>query len=110
MTLLRRVGARAPSLAPETNKRTQRGGLDCATFVRLVHLDVVRYPSAAMSYDDDILRYPDIDEYDDEGLGIVYPISIFFALGIWLVFQRYQSMRNRAVPFRVRAPEVRFVI
>lgn len=60
-----------------------------------------------MRVDDDYLPYPDIDDDADEGFGILYPISIFFALGIWLVFQRYHSMRNRAVPFRVRAPEVR---
>ena len=55
---------------------------------------------------DDRMAYLDIDEYDDDGFGIIYPLSLFFALGIWLVFQRYNSMRNRAVPFRVRAPEV----
>lgn len=59
-----------------------------------------------MRYDDDRIHYPDIDDYDNDGPGILYPISIFFALGIWLVFQRYHSMRNRAVPFRIRAPEV----
>lgn len=46
------------------------------------------------------------DDYDEDGIGIVYPLSIFFALGIWLVFQRYHSIRNRAVPFRVRTPDV----
>ncbi|KIP11111.1 hypothetical protein PHLGIDRAFT_125015 [Phlebiopsis gigantea 11061_1 CR5-6] len=58
-----------------------------------------------MRYDDDRLHYPDIDDYDNDGPGILYPMTIFFALGIWLVFQRYQSMRNRAVPFRIRVPE-----
>lgn len=60
-----------------------------------------------MPYDDDSMSFPAYDDYDYEGPGILYPISIFFALGIWLVFQRYQSMRNRAVPFRIRVPEVR---
>ena len=56
--------------------------------------------------DDDYLPYNDLDDDANDGPGIFYPLSIFFALGIWLVFQRYQSMRNRAVPFRVRATEV----
>lgn len=55
---------------------------------------------------DDRMSYLDIDDYEDDGFGIIYPLSLFFALGIWLVFQRYHSMRNRAVPFRIRAPEV----
>ncbi|KAI0785356.1 Aldehyde/histidinol dehydrogenase [Irpex lacteus] len=47
-----------------------------------------------------------MDDYDDAGLGsILYPLSICFAVGIWLVVQRYHSIRNRAVPFRYRAPE-----
>ena len=55
-------------------------------------------------------RYYDtsrLDDYDDDGLNVFYLVSITFAIGIWFVFYRYQSMRNRAVPFRVRAPEVR---
>lgn len=63
--------------------------------------------AAAMRYDDDMMAYADIDDYGNDGPGILYPLSVFFALGIWLVFQRYQSMRNRAVPFRIRPPEVR---
>ncbi|KAI0094447.1 meiotic sister-chromatid recombination aldehyde dehydrogenase [Irpex rosettiformis] len=55
---------------------------------------------------DDSAYYSDLDDYDDAGLGsILYPLSICFAVGIWLVVQRYHSMRNRAVPFRYRAPE-----
>ena len=46
------------------------------------------------------------DDYDDDGVGILYPLTIFFALGIWLVVQRYNSIRNRAVPFRKAPPPV----
>ena len=47
------------------------------------------------------------DEYeDDEGASVFYRLAMFFALGIWLVYQRYHSIRNRAVPFRVQPPLV----
>jgi hypothetical protein len=36
----------------------------------------------------------------------VYPLSIFFAFGIYLVFQRYQIKYNTAVPFEVLIPDV----
>ena len=59
---------------------------------------------------DDSAYYADLDDYDDAGVGsILYPLSICFAVGIWLVVQRYHSIRNRAVPFRVRIPEVRSI-
>jgi hypothetical protein len=41
-----------------------------------------------------------------EVLGAIYPLSIFFAVGIWLVIWRYQTVRDRAVPFKLRAPPV----
>lgn len=50
------------------------------------------------------MSYDDYD--DDEGFGIFWPLTFFIALGIWIVIQRYQSVRNRAVPFYVRPPEV----
>ncbi|GLB35450.1 putative aldehyde dehydrogenase family protein [Lyophyllum shimeji] len=40
--------------------------------------------------------------YDDDeqtGIDVVYPLTIFFAFGIWLVVQRYHKMHNSAVPF-----------
>jgi hypothetical protein len=43
---------------------------------------------------------------DDDGLDIVYPLSIFFAIGIWLVYDRYQKMHNSPVPFTITAPQV----
>ncbi|KAI0783294.1 meiotic sister-chromatid recombination aldehyde dehydrogenase [Abortiporus biennis] len=44
-------------------------------------------------------------EYEDEGgIGVIYPITILVALGIYLVVARYQSIRNRAIPFRYPAP------
>ena len=52
-----------------------------------------------MSYDYDY-------DYDDEGVGVLWPLTMVFALGIYLVVQRYNSIRNRAIPFRVDQPEV----
>lgn len=70
-------------------------------------LSLSRPPEVVM----DDRAYIDFDDYDDDSFGgILYPLSIFFALGIWLVIHRYHSMRNRAVPFRVRAPEVRLTL
>ena len=47
------------------------------------------------------------DDYEGgDGAGILYPLTIFLALGVWLVVQRYQSVRNRAVPFRIAPPTV----
>ena len=43
---------------------------------------------------------------DGEGFDTFYPLTIFFAFGIWLVFERYQQMHNRPVPFEHRAPNV----
>jgi hypothetical protein len=43
---------------------------------------------------------------DDDGVDIVYPLSIFFAFGIWLVYDRYQKMHNSPVPFFIAAPLV----
>ena len=60
-----------------------------------------------MRDDDYYLPHPDLD---GESFGILHPIFIFFTLGVWLVFQRYQSMRNWSVPFHVRALEVRCFI
>ncbi|KAM5536033.1 hypothetical protein V8D89_010291 [Ganoderma adspersum] len=45
-------------------------------------------------------------DYDDEG-GLIDPVwllTICFALGIWLVFNRYQSLLNRAIFFRLAPP------
>jgi hypothetical protein len=36
----------------------------------------------------------------------VYPLSIFFAIGIWLVYDRYQKMHNSPVPFSIVTPLV----
>lgn len=49
------------------------------------------------------------DDDDQTGIDVVYPLSIFFAFGIWLVFQRYQKMHNSAVPFDYTAPLVRLL-
>ncbi|KAF8232284.1 meiotic sister-chromatid recombination aldehyde dehydrogenase [Tricholoma matsutake] len=42
---------------------------------------------------------------DDGDVDIVYPLSIFFAFGIWLVYDRYQKMHNSPVPFVIAAPQ-----
>lgn len=45
----------------------------------------------------------------DEGVNsLFFGFSACFAVGIWLVFNRYQSVRNRAVPFTWPAPDVSF--
>jgi hypothetical protein len=46
--------------------------------------------------------------YNDHGreYNILYPLSICIATGIFLVFKRYESVRNRAVPFDWPAPAV----
>lgn len=48
----------------------------------------------------------DFDEYDDKGMNVLYPLSGFFILGIYLVINRYHSIRNRAVPFTITTPLV----
>ncbi|KAK0210283.1 meiotic sister-chromatid recombination aldehyde dehydrogenase [Desarmillaria ectypa] len=42
---------------------------------------------------------------DDDGIDVFYLLSLFFAFGIWLVFQRYQRANNSAVPFKFTIPE-----
>ncbi|KAH8120042.1 meiotic sister-chromatid recombination aldehyde dehydrogenase [Phellopilus nigrolimitatus] len=41
----------------------------------------------------------------DDGPLLLYALSACFAAGIWLVFNRYQSVKNRAVPFNWPAPD-----
>lgn len=48
-------------------------------------------------------------EYDDDGVNVLLWLSLFFAVGIWLVINRFQSFHNRAVPFRLAPPAVRVV-
>lgn len=40
----------------------------------------------------------------------VYPISLFFAFGIYLVVNRYHKRYNSAVPFEFTYPEVRLFV
>ncbi|KAK0458471.1 meiotic sister-chromatid recombination aldehyde dehydrogenase [Desarmillaria tabescens] len=42
---------------------------------------------------------------DDDGIDVFYLLSLFFAFGIWLVFQRYQRAHNSAVPFNFTIPD-----
>ena len=57
-----------------------------------------------------LIAYHDMDfDYEDEG-GVIDPVwllTICIALGIWLVIQRYQSLLNRAIFFRIPPPPVR---
>ena len=62
--------------------------------------------SVFTDYDDEY--YDEGYEYDDEGVDPVYIILAFFALGIWLVFKRYESIRNRPVEIHWPAPDVSY--
>ncbi|TFY81526.1 hypothetical protein EWM64_g2488 [Hericium alpestre] len=45
-------------------------------------------------------------DYDDGNVDdLLYHLTLFFAFGIWTVFNRYQSVRNRAIPFKLAKPE-----
>lgn len=46
------------------------------------------------------------DDDTREGIDVFYPLSAFFAFGIWLVFQRYQRAHNSAVPIDIHIPVV----
>ena len=46
---------------------------------------------------------------DKRNIDTIYPISLFFAFGIYLVFDRYQKRYNSAVPFHWTHPEVSYV-
>jgi len=48
-----------------------------------------------------------LDSDSKRKVDAVYPISIFFAFGIYLVFQRYQRRHNSPVPFEFTYPDVR---
>ncbi|TFK34820.1 Aldehyde/histidinol dehydrogenase [Crucibulum laeve] len=39
-----------------------------------------------------------------EGINFVYPLTAFVAFGTYLVYDRYQTKHNRAVPFEYAAP------
>ncbi|KAG6845707.1 hypothetical protein H0H87_004973 [Tephrocybe sp. NHM501043] len=45
------------------------------------------------------------DDDDQEGIDIVYPLTVFFAIGIWLVVRRYHKMHNSPVEFEFSIPE-----
>lgn len=56
------------------------------------------------------LKFATNDDSDDDpdrvGIDPLYPLTVCFAVGIYLVFQRYQTVRYRAVPFVVPVPPV----
>ena len=43
---------------------------------------------------------------DKRNIDALYPLTIFFAFGIYLVYERYQQTHNSAVPFAYNDPEV----
>ena len=43
---------------------------------------------------------------DKRNIDSIYPLSLFFAFGIYLVFDRYQKRYNSAVPFQWTHPDV----
>ncbi|KAJ7168193.1 Aldehyde/histidinol dehydrogenase [Mycena crocata] len=45
----------------------------------------------------------DVDE--GRGFDIIYPLTTFVALGIWLVVKRYQKAQYAAVPFKYASPD-----
>ena len=47
--------------------------------------------------------------YPETAVDAVITISLFLTLGIWLVFQRYKTIRDRAVLFYWPAPPVRVI-
>jgi len=63
---------------------------------------------SAIWYPVHALFFTPADDDDDAGVDPIYPLTVFFALGIWFVFKRYQYIRYRAVPFSVPIPEVSF--
>ncbi|KAF9049295.1 Aldedh-domain-containing protein [Hymenopellis radicata] len=42
---------------------------------------------------------------EDKGIDVFYLLSVFFAFGIWLVFQRYQRAHNSPLPFKFKVPK-----
>ncbi|TFY71337.1 hypothetical protein EVG20_g1668 [Dentipellis fragilis] len=45
-------------------------------------------------------------DYDDNNVDdLLYHLTLFFAFGIWTVFNRYQSVQNRAKSFKLAKPE-----
>ncbi len=61
---------------------------------------------SAIWYPVHALFFTPADDDDEPGVDPIYPLTVFFALGIWFVFKRYQYIRYRAVPFSVPVPEV----
>jgi hypothetical protein len=49
-------------------------------------------------------------EGDPEASGkdVLYLMTLFFAIGCWLVFNRYQKAVNSAVPFTWNGPDVSY--
>lgn len=63
---------------------------------------------SAIWYPVHALFFTPANDDDDAGVDPIYPLTVFFALGIWFVFKRYQYIRYRAVPFSIPVPEVSF--
>ena len=48
----------------------------------------------------------DEDQVEGSGVDAIYVVLAFFALGIWIVFKRYETIQSRAIDFEWPAPEV----
>lgn len=46
------------------------------------------------------------DQIEDSGVTAIYVVVVFFAFGVWIMFKRYDTIRNRAVEFEWIEPEV----
>jgi len=53
-----------------------------------------------------------LDDGDEDGSNVelFYFMTGFFAVGIWLVVQRYQWIHNRAIDFKINYPIVRVLL
>ncbi|KAI0322987.1 meiotic sister-chromatid recombination aldehyde dehydrogenase [Amylostereum chailletii] len=46
------------------------------------------------------------NDFDDDNIDdLLYHLSLFFAFGIYTVFHRYQTARNKAKPFQINPPD-----
>ncbi|EAU88201.1 meiotic Sister-Chromatid recombination aldehyde dehydrogenase [Coprinopsis cinerea okayama7 len=46
----------------------------------------------------------DVDDVPKAGLDPIYPLTLFFAMGIWLVYERYQKLHNSPLHFEISPP------
>lgn len=76
---------------------TRSGEMDCIVSSLLHSIVAIFFP-----YDE--------DEVESSGIDAIYIVLAFFALGIWIVFKRYETIQSRAIDFEWSAPEVSHVL